>query len=302
MFKKLKMGSLSTLELRGYLQMLFGIIIYCIGYTAFILPYQITTGGVAGISALVYYAMGMPVTISYLAINAGLIAIALYTMGWRYCLKTMVSIGLITVGIAFFQQLVTEIGPDGKPVLMRIVGDQKSIACVIGGVTEGMGLAFVFLAGGSTGGTDIVASSINKYKDMSLGRIMLMIDLTIITSSWFIISDLENLVISYLTLIISMNFLDFIINGARQSVQFTIISRHYDEIAQRVSQEVERGVTILNGQGWYSKEDRHVLLIMARKQESRRIFQLIQEIDPHAFVTMSNVEGVFGEGFDVIKK
>ncbi|MDD7304265.1 MAG: YitT family protein [Bacteroidaceae bacterium] len=287
---------------KDILQMLAGIVVYCIGYTCFILPYQITTGGVAGVSALIYYATGFPVNVSYLAINAALIAIALYTMGWRYCLKTMVSIGLITLGLSFCQEMVTTIGPDGQKVLKQIVGEQKWVACVIGGLAEGLGLAFVFLAGGSTGGTDIVASSVNKYKDISLGRALLITDLTIITSSLFIIHDIEVLVISYMTLIISMTFLDFVVNSTRQSVQFTIISEHYDEIAQRVSEEIERGVTILNGQGWYSKEARQVLLIMARKNESREIFRLIRQIDPRAFVTMSNVEGVFGEGFDVIKK
>lgn len=287
---------------KDILQMLTGIIVYCVGYTYFILPYQITTGGVAGVSALIFYASGFPYTISYLAINGALIAIALYTMGWRYCLKTMVSIGLITLGLSICQEWVNIPGPDGQMVMRQIVGEQKWVACVIGGLAEGLGLAFVFLAGGSTGGTDIVASSVNKYKDISLGRALLITDLTIITSSLFIIDDIETLVISYMTLIISMFFLDFVVNSTRQSVQFTIISEHYDEIAQRVSDEIERGVTILNGQGWYSKEARQVLLIMARKNESREIFRLIRQIDPRAFVTMSNVEGVFGEGFDVIKK
>ncbi len=288
--------------IKDYVQMLIGITVYCVGYVCFILPYQITTGGVSGISALIFYSTGVPANLSYLAINAVLIAIALYTMGWRYCLKTMISIGLITIGMGLLQELITVTGTDGKPVMMQIVGEEKSLACVIGGLLEGLGLALVFLTGGSTGGTDIVASSINKYKDISLGRIMLYIDLCIITSSWFIIHDLETLVISYLTLVISMNFLDFVINGARQSVQFTIISEHYDEIAQAVSDEAGRGVTLLHGQGWYSKEGRQVMLIMARKHESRIIFQLIHRIDPRAFVTMSNVEGVFGEGFDTLKR
>ncbi len=288
--------------IKDYVQMLIGITVYCVGYVCFILPYQITTGGVSGISALIFYSTGVPANLSYLAINAVLIAIALYTMGWRYCLKTMISIGLITIGMGLLQELITVTGTDGAPVMMQIVGEEKSLACVIGGLLEGLGLALVFLTGGSTGGTDIVASSINKYKDISLGRIMLYIDLCIITSSWFIIHDLETLVISYLTLVISMNFLDFVINGARQSVQFTIISEHYDEIAQAVSDEAGRGVTLLHGQGWYSKEGRQVMLIMARKHESRIIFQLIHRIDPRAFVTMSNVEGVFGEGFDTLKR
>lgn len=293
---------MAKFDFKGYLQMVVGIIVYSIGYTCFMLPYKITTGGVGGISALIYYATGVQANIPYVGLNAVLIAIALYILGWKYCLRTMISIGLITICIGFFQDQMTIVGPDGSETMRMIVGDEKSIACVIGALLEGLGLAFVFINGGSTGGTDIIASSVNKYKDISLGRVMIMIDLTIISCSWFIIHDLETLVISFLALVISMNFLDFVVNSSRQSVQFTIISERYEEIAQGVNEEVDRGVTILNGQGWYSKEPRQVLLIMARKQESVHIFQIIRKIDPKAFVTMSNVEGVFGEGFDTIKK
>lgn len=167
---------------------------------------------------------------------------------------------------------------------------------------EGLGLAIVFLAGGSTGGTDIVALTVNKYRDISLGRVLLYIDIFVVGLSYLIFRDIERLVACYMTLFISINVIDYVVNGARQSVQFTIISERYSEIAQAVSNKVDRGVTILNGEGWYSKEKRHVLLVMAKKQESRLIFQLIRIIDPKAFVTMSNVEGVFGEGFDKIKK
>ena len=293
---------MAKFDFKGYLQMVVGIIVYSIGYTCFMLPYKITTGGVGGISALIYYGTGVQANIPYVGLNAVLIAIALYILGWKYCLRTMISIGLITICIGFFQDQMTIVGPEGSETRRMSVGDEKSIACVIGALLEGLGLAFVFINGGSTGGTDIIASSVNKYKDISLGRVMIMIDLIIISCSWFIVHDLETLVISYLALVISMNFLDFVVNSSRQSVQFTIISEHYDKIAQGVNDEIDRGVTILNGQGWYSKEPRQVLLIMARKQESVHIFQIIRKIDSKAFVTMSNVEGVFGEGFDTIKK
>ena len=185
---------------------------------------------------------------------------------------------------------------------MHLVGDQVFMACVIGAMVEGLGLAIVFLAGGSTGGTDIVALTINKYRNISLGRAMLFVDILIVSLSYLIFRDIERLVACYITLFISINVIDYVVNGARQSVQFTIISKKHTEIAQAVSDKVDRGVTILHGEGWYSKEPRSVLLIMAKKQESRLIFQLIRIIDPKAFVTMSNVEGVFGEGFDKIKK
>jgi len=229
--------------------------------------------------------------------------VGLYTLGWRFCLRTLIATVVATFLIEIIQQhFMTVVGPDGQEHLRRIIGDQRFMAAVIGGMLEGAGLSMVFLAGGSTGGTDIIVLTVNKYRDMSLGHIMLCIDVFIVGLSWFIYHDMETLVTCYIALFISINAVDYVVNSARQSVQFTIISDKWEEIAQGVSDKANRGVTILNGEGWYSKEKRNVLLIMAKKQESRIIFQLIRFIDPKAFVTMSNVEGVFGEGFDKIKK
>lgn len=288
--------------IRDYLLIIAGLIIYSIGYTVFLLPYRIISGGVSGISTLVYYITGFHANYTYLIINAFLLIIAVRIMGWKYFIRTILATLLISFTIGFFQQQLTTIGPNGVETLACILGDQKFMACVIGGLLEGLGLAMVFLAGGSTGGTDIIASSINKYWDISLGRVLLMFDILIIGCGYFISHELETMVVGYVTMLISIFFLDYVINGARQSVQFIIISKKEEEIAQAVSDHVRRGVTVLYGEGWYSKENRRVLLILARKYESRRIFALIRQIDSNAFVSMSNVEGVFGEGFDIIKK
>lgn len=292
----MKTGKLALLQ--DYGKILLGLTIYSIGYTLFLLPYQITSGGVSGIAALIYYATGFQAQYSYFIINCALLVFALRIMGRSYFIRTIVATTLVSMGIGFLQDLITQ--PDG--MLLRCIGDQKFMACVIGGCMEGLGLAIVFLAGGSTGGTDIIASCVNKYKDISLGRVMLYADILIISCSYLIFHDIETLVIGYLTMMISMNVLDFVINGARQSVQFIIISGKHEEIADSVGRKMERGVTILYGAGWYSKEQRQVLLILAKKHESHQLFALIQEIDPYAFVSMSNVEGVFGEGFDKIKR
>jgi uncharacterized membrane-anchored protein YitT (DUF2179 family) len=204
--------------------------------------------------------------------------------------------------MGLMQNLLTETAADGSQTLMHILGEQKFMACVIGAFLEGLGLAVIFLAGGSTGGTDIIASSINKYWNITLGQMLLMLDIIIIGFSYIIGRNLETLVVGYLAMFISTNFLDHVINSARRSVQFIIISEQYEKIAEEVNTQLERGVTVLAGEGFYSKEKRQVLLILAKRYESRSIFQLIKRLDPQAFVSMSNVEGVFGEGFDTIKK
>lgn len=282
----------------SYIKIVVGLIIYTIGYTCFLLPYQITCGGVGGISALIFYATGFQAQYSYLLINCILLILALRIMGFSYFSRTIIATVLASFFIGFIQEFITL--DDGT--LYKCIGDQKFMACVIGGCLEGLGLAIVFLAGGSTGGTDIIASCVNKYKDISLGRVLLYADIVIISCSYFLFHDVETLVIGYLAMIVSMNILDFTINGARQSVQFIIISDKCDYIANEVGVKMERGVTILYGEGWYSKEQRKVLLIMAKKHESRQLFDLIHALDHKAFVSMCNVEGVFGEGFDKLKK
>ena len=286
----------------SYVKIFIGLVIFSIGYACFMLPYGILSGGVSGIAALIYSATGFHAGYSYFLINLGLILMAWYTLGWRFCLRTIIATVVVSFMIDYIQVSLTEVDANGEEHLMRLVGDQLFMACVIGAMVEALGMAIIFLAGGSTGGTDIVALTVNKYRNISLGRAMLFVDIFVVALSYLIFRDIEKLVVCYMTLFISVNMIDYVVNGARQSVQFTIISEKYVEIAQAVCDQVDRGVTILHGEGWYSKESRQVLLIMAKKQESRQIFQLIRIIDPHAFVTMSNVEGVFGEGFDKIKK
>ena len=287
---------------RDYLQMLLGTAIYTIGYTCFLLPYKIVSGGVTGISTIIYYITGFPAANTYFIINVALLLMAMRILGWRYLVRTIIVTLLISGAIGLLQTELTVVGPDGSHALMHILGEQKFMACVIGAFLEGLGLATIFLAGGSTGGTDIIASSINKYWNISLGRLLLMLDIFIIGGSYFVWQNLETMVVGYVAMFISLNFVDYVINAARQSVQFIIISDRYEDIAQEVNTQLDRGVTVLYGEGFYSREKRQVLLILAKKHESRSIFQLIKRIDPQAFVSMSNVEGVFGEGFDTIKR
>lgn len=288
--------------LRDYLQMLLGTVIYTIGYTVFLLPYKIVSGGVTGISTIIYYLTDFSAGNTYLIINLFLLLMAARILGWRYLVRTVIVTILVSSAMGLMENLLTETAADGSQALMHILGEQKFMACVIGAFLEGLGLAIIFLAGGSTGGTDIIASSINKYWNITLGQMLLMLDIIIIGFSYIIGRNLETLVVGYLAMFISTNFLDHVINSARRSVQFIIISEQYEKIAEEVNTQLERGVTVLAGEGFYSKEKRQVLLILAKRYESRSIFQLIKRLDPQAFVSMSNVEGVFGEGFDTIKK
>ena len=218
-------------------------------------------------------------------------------LGFKYFAKTIFAVLCITVMLEVIQGIIMQ--PDGT--LPRLANDEDFMAAVLGGCIEGTGLAIVFINNGSTGGTDIIASIVNKYKSFSMGRIIMWMDFTIVTSGYLILHDWHKVVIGYCVLLISMVMLEYTMNSATQSVQFTIISDKYDEIAKTISDEIGRGATVLYGEGFYSKASRHVLIVMARGRESGNIFRLIKHIDPKAFVSQSKVEGVWGEGFDHIK-
>lgn len=261
------------------------------------LPYEITSGGMGGVAAVIFYATGFPAQYSYFLINLVLLSLAFWVMGWRYTARTLIANIVISFAIGLAQEFIKL--PDGS--LQKLVGDERFMACVLGGCFEGIGLAIVFHAGGSTGGTDIIASCVNKYRDIQLGTVMLLLDLVIVGSSYFVFHDIQMMLIGYVCMFISMNVLDFVFNSANQSVQIMVISNQYEKIANEVNATMDRGVTVLNGEGWYSKEERHVLLILAKKRERSNIMRLIRSVDHSAFVSVSNVEGVFGEGFDRIK-
>jgi uncharacterized membrane-anchored protein YitT (DUF2179 family) len=186
--------------------------------------------------------------------------------------------------------------------LMQIIGPgQNFMACVIGSIFCGVGIAVVFIVGGSTGGTDIIAAIVNKYKTITFGRMIMVCDIIIISSCYFIFEDWRRVVFGFVTLIIISVAIDYIVNSARQSVQFLIFSKKYEEIGEAVMTDVKRGATILDGMGFYSKQPVKVLCILAKKSEAIHIFRLVKDIDPNAFISQSNVVGVYGEGFDQIK-
>ncbi|MCF0255609.1 YitT family protein [Bacteroides heparinolyticus] len=287
-----------TRELRDYVFITFGLISYALGWAAFLIPYQITTGGTTGIGAIIYYATGFPIQWSYFIINAILMTFAIKILGPKFSIKTTYAIFGLTFLLWFFQLLVN--GADGVPP--QILGPgQDFMACLIGATMCGIGLGVVFNCNGSTGGTDIIAAIINKYHDVTLGRMVMACDVIIISSCYFIFNDWRRVIFGFVTLFVIGFVLDYIVNSARQSVQFFIFSKEYEKIADRITKETHRGVTVLDGIGWYSKHNVKVLVVLAYKRQSIEIFRMVKDIDPNAFISQSSVIGVYGEGFDRLK-
>lgn len=295
--KSISVNSIWT-EIKDYLFISFGLLLYSFGWAGFLIPNKITTGGVTGISAIIEYATGFPLQNSYVIINIILLAFALKILGWKFFLKTIYGIIVLYIFLWLLRSIIVD--ANGNP--LSLVGNEPFMACIIGASLCGIGLGIAFIHNGSTGGTDIISAIVNKYKDVSFGRMTMICDIFIISSSSFIPNyTIQNVIFGFTTLVIVGSAVDYVINSARQSVQFLIFSKDYDKIADAISQQAHRGVTVLDGTGWYSKKDVKVLVILAKKRESINIFRLVKAIDPHAFISQSAVIGVFGEGFDKIK-
>ena len=279
-------------ELKDYLMIALGLLLYGIGWTIFLLPNDITTGGVPGIASIVFFATGFPVQYTYFAINFVLLLLSIKVLGWKFSIKTVYAVFTLTFITSLIQQFTQD---------LHLLHDQPFMACVIGASCCGLGIGLAFSHNGSTGGTDIIAAIINKYRDVTLGRVTLMCDLIIISSGYFALRDWEKVVYGYATLYICSFVLDQVVNSARQSVQFIIISKKYKEIGHSIVVGPRRGVTVINANGFYSGDEVKMLFVMAKKRDSTMIFRLIKEIDPDAYVTQSAVIGAYGDGFDRIK-
>ena len=285
-----------------------------------ILPHNIVSGGLTGVCAIIYYATSglfpetfalyggsIPVWLTSLVFNLILLLIAYFTVDWRFCLRTLFG----TLTLAMWYRVI--------PIRETPLIDNPVSACIVGGIAFGVALGVVMANNGSSGGTDIVAKVVHHYRDISLGGVMVICDLVIIASSYMLplpdqymvdgitaqeISDFKTRRVLYgLCMTVSYTVsVDAMMSRMRQSVQFFIYSSQYAEIATAINQTVNRGVTILDGTGWYSKQPMHVVSVLARRHEAAQIMRIVRDIDPNAFVSQANVSGVFGKGFDAFNQ
>lgn len=278
-------------EVRDYLVIAIGMLSYCIGWGVFLLPNSITTGGIAGVSSILYWGTGIPVQTSYFVINAILLLIALRVLGWKFCVKTIYAVMVLTLGVAYVTGAYHG----------RLLADQPFMAAIIGAVFCGCGVGLGLSSNGSTGGTDIIAAIINKYRDISLGRIIMICDVIIISSSYLVLESWEKVIYGYVVLYVTAFCIDQVVDSRRSSVQFFIISDKWREIGQRINREPHRGCTVIDAQGFYSGKEVKMLFVLAKRRQSGLIFHIINDVDPAAFVSQSAVIGVYGEGFDHFK-
>ncbi len=292
-------------EAKDYIFSTLGLMLYAAAFTIFLLPYEIVTGGVMGMSSIIFYATGFRIENSYMIINICLLIVGLKILGFKFLMKTIYAIVALYFMIKFAQDLMPV---DSEGHFIKILGEgQEFMSLIVGCCLTGTALAIVFLNNSSTGGTDIIAWCVNKYRDVSLGQVLMMVDVMIISSSLLfpqfgdMLQRVYKVVFGLSTMIVECFMIDHVMNLRRQSVQFLIFSSKYALISEAITKETDHSVTLLDGEGWYTGNEMKVVCLLAKKSESAAIFRLIKIIDPNAFVSQSAVIGVFGEGFDRIK-
>lgn len=276
--------------IQDYSIMLVGLSLYVLSWTLFLVPAKITGGGISGLAAVIFYSTKIPIGVTFFAINVFLVAAALKVLGASFGIKTIFSMVVLSLLFAIPQDLFP-----------GAIIEDNFLSAVLGGMMGGVGIGLVFSRGGSTGGTDIIAMIINKYRNISPGRIIMYCDVIIIGSSYFLVHSLDKMVYGFVSMAVVSYTLDSFLSGSNASAQIFIFSPKYEEIADFINNESRRGVTVLNGTGWYTQQDVKVLMTVVRKKESSMLFRKIKEIDPDAFISMASVMGVYGQGFDKIK-
>ena len=292
---------LSTIKSYGIITL--GLLFYVLAWVVFIIPHQLVGGGVTGISAVIQYCTGFNVSYSFFIINGVLLLIALKILGPAFGVKTVYAMVVTTLLLRFLPMVI----PD-EFIKIIALDNGKLLSVIIGGTLSALGISLTFSQGGSSGGTDIIALMITKYRAISPGKILLILDIFIIGSSLIVPTEgswgvrVANLVYGYVMAGVFSVALDLFVSGSKQSVQIFIFSKNFEKIADRITVDVHRGVTALDGKGWYTKTESTVLMVVARKQELKLLLNLIKEEDPQAFISVGSVTGVYGYGFDAIKK
>ena len=284
-------------EILSYLLITVGILVYTFAWSAFMLPAKIVGGGVSGISSVLNIAAGVPLPIGVLnfIINAILLAIGFKVLGSKFGANTIYGIVMSSLSFILWQQVLH------VENLFDVSQFGDFMCAIIGGALCGAGIGLTFTMGGNSGGTDIIALIINKYHNVSPGKVILYLDIFIIGSSWFVSHRVENVIFGYIVMVVMTYVLDMVLDGNKQSYQVMVFSPKNAEIAEAVTKEVGRGATLLDAEGCFTKQQQKVLLMMVHRTDKPRVMQIIHRIDENAFISVNKAQGVYGKNFEKLK-
>ena len=282
-----------------------GMFCYAFGWIGCILPAKCMGGGASGLSLLIYYATGETITIGVMVfiINAILLIIAGFIVGWKFGIKTIFCVCMLSFAMSTMQEIFTQ--PDGT-ILDIFHLDNRLLSTILGGIFSGVGVTMSFAQGGSTGGVDIVAMIINKYRTISYGKIVRSIDSVIIGSALLLPASanigIDGVIYGFVMTVVFSYVVDMLMTGNQQSNQIMIVCQDYKAMADAINNEAKRGATVIDAMGWYSKDNSKVVMCVCRKRDLAMVLKVVRGVDPEAFITIGSVMGVYGKGFDALNK
>lgn len=292
-----------------YIVLTFATLVFTVSWEAFMIPNGMSAGGIMGVCTIVEYATGglIQASFSFFVINAILILLAVLVFGIGFGFKTIYCIVMSSV----FLWLVSDWGWLHSIPGNFLYVEDKTLVPIIAGIFESLGIGLAIKSGGSTGGTDIIALIINKYWPVSLSGVFFVSDFIVVIAQLLLrpgfgsyVGDpktFNDVMYGILEIVTFALTIDLFTVGGRKTMQLLIFSEKYQEIADYVCNTMERGVTVLKAQGWFTRRDRSVLLILLTRQELSNLSKVVNAIDPKAFLSVSNASGVYGEGFEQIK-
>ena len=304
---------------KEYTLMALGMFLYSFGWICCILPANAAGGGATGLSLLIYHITGGAISIGtmVLIINAILLVIAGFVVGWNFGIKTIYCVVVMSIIMHFLQVWFTT--PDGWVAQMITIRDalnvpngtivdlfnlnNRLLSAILGGICSGVGVAMCFQQGGSTGGSDIVVMIVNKFYTISYGKFIRYTDGVIISSALFLPNvGIDGVIYGFVMVVIFSYTVDMILSGNQQSSQIFIICKDYKAMADAINNEAKRGATVVDSMGWYSKESSKMVMCVCRKRDLAMVLKIVRNVDPEAFITIGSVMGVYGKGFEALNK
>lgn len=305
--------------IKEYVLMALGMFLYSFGWICCILPANAAGGGATGLSLILYHIAGGAISIGtmVLIINAILLVIAGFVVGWNFGIKTIYCVVVMSIIMHFLQVWFTT--PDGWVAQIITVRDaltvpngtivdlfnlkNRLLSAILGGICSGIGVAMCFQQGGSTGGSDIVVMIVNKFYTISYGKFIRLTDGVIISSALFLPDvGIDGVIYGFVMVAVFSYTVDMILSGNQQSSQIFIVSKDYKAMADAINQEAKRGATVIDAMGWYSKENSKIVMCVCRKRDLAMVLKVVRNVDPEAFITIGSVMGVYGKGFDALNK
>ena len=310
--------------IKEYLLMTLGMSLYSFGWICCILPADAAGGGATGVSLLIYHFTGGAVSIGtmVLIINAILLIIAGFVVGWNFGIKTIYCVVVMSV-IMHFLQIWFTVGGDGGWIADIVVArdgleavpgqivdlfnlDNRLLSAILGGICSGVGVALCFQQGGSTGGSDIVVMIVNKFYTISYGKFIRYTDGVIISSALLLPKEanvgIDGIIYGFVMVAVFSYTVDMILSGNQQSSQIFIVCKDYKAMADAINNDAKRGATVIDAMGWYSKNDSKVVMCVCRKRDLAMVLKVVRGVDPDAFITIGSVMGVYGKGFNALNK